>query len=68
MQKIVKYTSVVPVSDEAECSERLPGCTGKASLHVCFEDGSGLYVCQSCFERRLDECTWSTDSTIKLAS
>lgn len=68
MLKVVKYTSVEPVSVRSECSEKLPGCETTRSLHVCFEDGSGLTVCNSCFNSRINEGRWVTDNTVLLVS
>jgi len=64
MFKTVKYTSD---SSEAVCKEGLPGCDLKSgSVHVCFEDGSGATVCRNCFEKRLDEGVWVTDSCVDI--
>ena len=68
MFQVVKYTSVVPVG-EGECSQKLEGCDAKSGLvHVCFEDGSGTNICRNCFNSLIDQGSWVTDSTIRLAS
>jgi hypothetical protein len=67
MTKIIKYTTEVPASDRPECKEGYPGCDPAAgAVHVCFEDGSGVTVCNSCFERILNEGRWISDSTVRL--
>lgn len=64
MPRIVKYTSEAPV---AACKEKLPGCDLKSgTVHVCFEDGSGFTVCENCFNSRLNEGIWTTDSCVKI--
>lgn len=63
MVKIVKYTSDLGADAGAECGEELPGCEKRAFLHVCFEDGSGVYTCKKCFNKRINEGEWITDST-----
>ncbi|MHB1412597.1 MAG: hypothetical protein ACYCXE_04495 [Thermoleophilia bacterium] len=61
MVKIVKYSKELAPDEQAACAEKLANCEKTATLHVCFEDGSGAYVCKRCFARRVDECTWITD-------
>ncbi|MFA6000489.1 MAG: hypothetical protein WC828_00010 [Thermoleophilia bacterium] len=64
MSRIVKYTSEAPVD---VCNEKLPGCDLKSgTVHVCFEDGSGITVCTNCFNSRLNEGEWITDSCVTL--
>ncbi len=63
MLKVVKYVYEVEPGVGAECSEKLIGREREAGIHVCFEDGSGAYVCKECFERRVNDGAWSTDST-----
>lgn len=68
MTKVVKYEGKL-VETGATCAEKMPGCEKKAEIHVCFEDGSGEYVCKSCFEANANKGKWITDSTeILLAS
>jgi hypothetical protein len=69
MVKVVKYTAVVPVEVSAECGEKSAECEGTATLHVCFEDGSGVSVCRNCLDERVNEGQWITDACqILLAS
>lgn len=63
MVKTVKYTSELSPEEGCKCAERLTGCEVTASLHVCFEDGSGISVCKSCFGQRANEGEWITDSS-----
>lgn len=68
MVKVIKYISEVPAS-AARCDEGLEGCNVFAgSVHVCFEDGTGVTLCKNCFEKRCDEGVWITDATVRLAS
>jgi GH24 family phage-related lysozyme (muramidase) len=62
MVKNVKYTSEIKEDMSGVCAEKLPGCEEKATVHVCFEDGSGESVCRSCFDRRVNDGDWITDS------
>ena len=59
MVRIVKYTTDLEGA-EAGCGEH--GCEEAASVHVCFEDGTGVSVCQKCLEARVNEGEWITDS------
>ena len=69
MVKVIKYISEVPAGSASECSEKLAGCNIFAgSVHVCFEDGSGVTVCKNCFESLHDTGSWITDATVRLAS
>ncbi len=69
MVKVVKYTSEVPAGSGTVCKEGLEGCNIFAgSVHVCFEDGSGVTVCKECFAKNLNEGVWTCDSTVRLAS
>jgi hypothetical protein len=65
MVKVVKFTS--PMSVSTPCSEQQAGCEAEADIHVCFEDGSGVSVCRSCFDQRINEGAWITDSCECLA-
>lgn len=68
MLKTVKYYNEVSADDRYQCAEKLPGCEVTASFHVCFEDGSGVNVCRSCFDKRVNAGEWITDSVEVLAS
>jgi GH24 family phage-related lysozyme (muramidase) len=69
MVKDVKFAAVLTAKAGAVCREGLPGCEEKATVHVCFEDGSGDAVCKNCFVARLNRGDWSTDTTeVPLAS
>ncbi|MFA5802138.1 MAG: hypothetical protein WC911_06630 [Thermoleophilia bacterium] len=64
MPRTVKYTSDTSV---AVCKEHLPGCDPESgTVHVCFEDGSGITTCRNCFDARVNEGEWTTDSTITI--
>lgn len=64
MQKAVKYTSDTP---DVVCKENLPGCDSKLeTVHVCFEDGSGITVCRSCFDSHLNDGSWISDGSITI--
>jgi len=64
MPRTVKYTSEAPT---AVCKEKLPGCDAKSeTVHVCFEDGSGVTVCRNCFDQLLNEGKWISDSCITI--
>ncbi|MHB9112770.1 MAG: hypothetical protein ACYC4D_09135 [Thermoleophilia bacterium] len=64
MQRTIKYTSEAPT---AVCNEKLPSCDVKSeTVHVCFEDGSGVNVCRNCFNHRLNEGKWTTDSSVTI--
>ena len=63
----IKYTRELSADESAAaCGVKLDGCQGEASLHVCFEDGSGVYVCRNCFSRRINEGDWITDDAEEL--
>lgn len=63
----VKFTRELSAEESgAACGVKLDGCLGTASIHVCFEDGSGVYVCQNCFNRRVNEGEWITDGAGEL--
>ena len=64
MLKSIKYAGFR--DDGALCSENGADCETRAGLHVCFEDGSGAYLCQKCFHGRLNRGDWSTDSAVML--
>lgn len=61
MVKIVKYAKELAPNEQAECAEKLANCDKAATLHVCFKDGRGTYVCKRCFAQRVNDCTWITD-------
>ena len=61
MVRIVKYSQKLSPDDRAGCSEKLANCEQTAAVHVCFEDGSGAFVCRRCFTQRVNDCTWITD-------
>ncbi|MHB1325881.1 MAG: hypothetical protein ACYC0L_06715 [Thermoleophilia bacterium] len=64
MPRTVKYTSEAPT---AVCKEKLSGCDAKSeTVHVCFEDGSGVTVCRNCFDQLLNEGKWISDSCITI--
>ncbi len=63
MYREVKYSSEVGENCSARCSEQLPGCETTVSYHVCFDDGSGEFVCRKCFDQRVNEGEWVTDAT-----
>lgn len=64
MPRTVKYTSETPT---VVCKEKLPGCDVKSGIvHVCFEDDSGVTVCRNCFDQRLNEGKWTSDSCITI--
>ncbi len=62
----IKYTRVLPVDENAVCGVKLTGCQLEAAEHVCFEDGSGVYVCGNCLRGRINEGAWITDSAEEL--
>jgi hypothetical protein len=68
MVKTILYTTVLSDSGESGCDEKLQKCEATSHYHVCFDDGSGEYVCQSCFTQRANGGYWITDSTEVLAS
>jgi hypothetical protein len=69
MVKVVKYTCRMSTGTRAACTEQLAACETKAAEHVCFEDGGGAFVCKSCFDKRVNEGVWTTDSAkVLLAS
>lgn len=62
MVKDIKFTQDVGSDCTAVCSEKQENCTTKADIHVCFEDGSGRWVCRKCFDQRVNEGAWITDA------
>ncbi len=62
MARIIKYTTDLTNEVQAQCGEQSDDCQGWATMHVCFEDGLGQYVCDSCFRRLVNEGEWITDS------
>ncbi len=62
----IKYTRGLPVDEKAACGVKLAGCQETASMHVCFEDGGGVYVCGNCFRARINDGAWITDSAEEL--
>lgn len=68
MVRIVNYSKELAADERADCAEKLANCKKTAALHVCFEDGSGVYVCQNCFKQRVNDCAWITDDLKLLAS
>lgn len=59
--KTIKYESEV-LDRGTTCTVQTDECDGRDMLHVCFDDGSGAYVCTSCFEKRINDGFWITDS------
>ena len=63
----VKYTRDLSIEEiGAACGVKLDGCQETASQHICFEDGSGAYVCRKCFTRQVNEGEWITDAAEEL--
>lgn len=62
MVRNVKFTQEVDAGCTAECSEKLATCKTRADIHVCFEDGSGKWVCRKCFDQRVNDGDWITDA------
>ena len=65
MLKVIKYADFR--DDGVTCREGGADCESHAGMHVCFEDGSGAYLCQKCFQGHLNRGDWSTDSAVRLA-
>lgn len=63
MYRVVRYTREVTSSPRVKCSEKTEACDNKSILHVYFEDGGGVYACRECFDWRVNEGDWTTDST-----
>ncbi len=62
----IQYTRGLPVDEKAACGVKAANCQKEATQHICFEDGSGVYVCGNCFRERINGGVWITDSAEEL--
>ena len=64
MFRVIKYASLR--DDGARCGEKSADCESDARMHVCFEEGDGMYLCKKCFQGRVNRGDWIVDSTVVL--
>lgn len=61
--KEVKYASDVADSNEF-CVEKTDVCDSEEELlHVWFDDGNSTTVCKACFDKHVNDGSWTTEET-----